>query len=89
MTVVQQTKRVGTLTFQLALAAVGLGSTYFIFREMVPTRMSSNRIFHDALDLARNDNTIQEYLGSPLKGYGKPRGANEGRRNFVDHEAWK
>ena len=89
MTVVQQTKRAGTFGLYGALAVAGVASTVFIFREMVPTRMSSNRMFHNALDYARQDVTVESYLGSPLKGYGKPRGANEGRRNFVDHEAWK
>lgn len=80
--------------FNLTLWAAGIGLAcacgYFIIRELMPTKMSPNRIFDTALEVVRRDDTIRRYYGEPLKGYGRDHGGHrEGRRNFIENSAYE
>ncbi|KAJ8601798.1 hypothetical protein CTAYLR_006826 [Chrysophaeum taylorii] len=79
--------------FNLTLwgAAIGLVGTcaYFIIRELLPTKMSPNRIFDVALDAVRGDEAVRRGYGEPLKGYGRDHGGHrEGRRNFIENTSY-
>lgn len=80
--------------FNLTLWAAGLGlagtCAFFIVRELMPTKMSPNRIFDSALDVVRSDESVRRLYGEPLKGYGRDHGGHrEGRRNFIENSPYE
>eukprot|EP00631_Chrysoreinhardia_giraudii_P003674 CAMPEP_0197419344 /NCGR_PEP_ID=MMETSP1170-20131217/4861_1 /TAXON_ID=54406 /ORGANISM="Sarcinochrysis sp, Strain CCMP770" /LENGTH=165 /DNA_ID=CAMNT_0042946439 /DNA_START=17 /DNA_END=514 /DNA_ORIENTATION=+ len=73
-------------------AALGLAGAcaYFIVRELLPTKLSPNSIFDNALEVVRSDESVRRLYGEPLKGYGADRGGyREGRRNFIENSTYE
>jgi len=71
----------------LSLAAV---CGYYIFKELLPTKMSPNRVFNTALVAVRENELVKRRYGDTLKGYGRDHGGKrEGRRNFIEHTEYK
>ena len=69
-------------------AGLGLASVcgYYIFRELMPTKLSPNSVFDKAFEVIRSNSTIERVYGTPLKGYGRDHGGHrEGRRNFIEN----
>ena len=72
-------------------AGLGLASVcgYYIFRELMPTKLSPNSVFDKAFEVIRSNSTIERVYGTPLKGYGRDHGGHrEGRRNFIENTAY-
>lgn len=53
---------------------------YAIFRELF-SGQSPNSVYSDALKICRNDTSITDVLGEPIKGYGEL--SSRGRRRHV------
>ena len=73
-------------------AGLGLASVcgYYIFRELMPTKLSPNSVFDKAFEVIRSNSTIERVYGTPLKGYGRDHGGHrEGRRNFIENTPYK
>ena len=71
-------------------AGLGLASVcgYYIFRELMPTKLSPNSVFDKAFEVIRSNSTIERVYGTPLKGYGRgprrpPRGPPELHREHA------
>ncbi len=76
----------------LSLTAVGLAAVcgFFIISELMPTKMSPNSVFNEALDVVKDDQRLKEAIGQPIKGYGRDHGQKRtGRRNFVEHKKFQ
>ena len=72
-------------------AGLGLASVcgYYIFRELMPTKLSPNSVFDKAFEVIRSNSTIERVYGTPLKGYGRDHGGHrQGRRNFIENTAY-
>jgi len=67
--------QVGTrLTVWAAIAVFAAGCAYFIVKELLPSKMSPNRVFDAAFDLIRKNPEILQRFGEPLKAYGRDHG---------------
>ena len=76
----------------MSLTAVGLAVVcgYFIISELMPTKMSPNSVFNEALDVVKQDQRLKEAIGQPIRGYGRDHGQKRtGRRNHVEHKKFK
>lgn len=63
---------------------------YFIVKELMPSKMSPNTVFNDALDIVKTNDQLKEAIGFPIKGYGRDSGGKRsGRRNFVENKQFK
>lgn len=77
------------LTMWAAAAALASVCAYYIGKELIPTKMSPNRVFDHAFDVVRQNAEVQQRFGEPLKAYGRDHGGHrEGRRNFVENTEW-
>ena len=65
-------------------AGLGLASVcgYFIFRELMPTKLSPNSVFDKAFEVIRSNSTIERVYGTPLKGYGRDHGGHREPKEF-------
>ena len=87
MTVAQKTKAGFKLSFWLGVVGLGLTTSYFIVRELMPTQLSPTHIFDNAFSAVKENPEVTMRLGSPVTGYGIDMGGRrEGRRNFVAHD---
>mmetsp|Transcript_11989 Transcript_11989/g.16764 ORF Transcript_11989/g.16764 Transcript_11989/m.16764 type:complete len:272 (+) Transcript_11989:140-955(+) len=78
------------LTMWAGIFAFACACAYYIGKELIPTKMSANRIFDAALAIIREDPEVRRRFGESLKGYGRDHGGSrEGRRNFVEHSEYK
>lgn len=78
------------LTMWGGIFAFACVCAYYIGRELIPTKMSPNRVFDAALAIVREDPEVRRRFGESLKAYGRDHGGHrEGRRNFVEHTEYK
>lgn len=75
------------LTMFAGLFVFGSFCAYYIGKELIPTKMSPNKVFDKAFEEIKNHKAlVQRMGGSSLKAYGREHGGHrEGRRNFVEH----
>eukprot|EP00542_Grammatophora_oceanica_P021653 CAMPEP_0194050386 /NCGR_PEP_ID=MMETSP0009_2-20130614/35009_1 /TAXON_ID=210454 /ORGANISM="Grammatophora oceanica, Strain CCMP 410" /LENGTH=276 /DNA_ID=CAMNT_0038696989 /DNA_START=17 /DNA_END=847 /DNA_ORIENTATION=+ len=82
----QKVAAASRLGMWLGVGALVVTCGYFIARELLPTKMSPNRVFDRATALVRDNSQVQTRFGQPLKAYGRDHGGHrEGRRNFIEH----
>lgn len=80
----------GRLTLWAGIAAFATVCAYFIIRELMPTKMSPNRVFDRSFDVVRKDPGVLRRYGDGIKAYGRDHGGHrEGRRNFIEHTQYK
>jgi hypothetical protein len=73
------------LTMWAGIAVFAAACAYYIGKELIPTKMSPNRVFDKAFEVVRQDPQIKQRFGDSLKAYGRDHGGHrEGRRNFVE-----
>lgn len=73
------------LTMWLGVAALSITCSYYIGKELLPTKMSPNSIFDCAFSKIKADEGLKRRFGSSLKAYGRDHGGKrEGRRNFIE-----
>jgi len=59
---------------------------FFIGKELMPTKMSPNRVFDKAVGKVTEHPEVIRRFGAQLKAYGRDHGGHrEGRRNFIEH----
>jgi len=77
------------LTMWAGVAALALACSYYIGRELLPTKMSPNTIFDNAFSKIQADEGLKRRFGEKLKAYGRDHGGKrEGRRNFIEHSEY-
>jgi len=84
---------VGTrLAIWSAAGCFALGCGYYIFKELMPTKMGANTVFANATEVLKEDPIINRMYGDSanIKFYGRDHGGHrEGRRNFIEHTEYK
>jgi len=77
------------LTMWAGVAALALTCSYYIGRELLPTKMSPNSIFDNAFSKIKADEGLKRRFGEKLKAYGRDHGGKrEGRRNFIENSEY-
>jgi len=80
----------GRLLLWSVVGVFAAGCAYFIGKELIPTKMSPNTVFDNAIDSVRQDPMMKRIYGDSLKFYGRDHGGHrEGRRNFIEHTEYK
>ncbi|XP_015925594.1 mitochondrial import inner membrane translocase subunit Tim21 [Parasteatoda tepidariorum] len=86
ITVAEKVKQTTKDAGYLGIIIAGVGVTgimfYAIFRELF-SRQSPNSVYSSALKLCRNEPSVVDTLGEPIKGYGEL--SSRGRRRHVSH----
>ena len=72
-----------TIGFRLLLIAFGLGCMGLTINELIPKRMSPNKLYSDAFEAVKKDDKIKSILGDDMKAYGRS------RRSPVDSRTYK
>ena len=77
------------LTMWAGIAAFAAVCGFYIVKELMPTKMSPNRVFDKSFDVVRNDPEVKRRYGDKVKAYGRDHGGHrEGRRNFIEHKEY-
>jgi len=77
------------LTMWLGVAALSITCSYYIGKELLPTKMSPNSIFDSAFSKIKADEGLKRRFGASLKAYGRDHGGKrEGRRNFIENSEY-
>lgn len=77
------------LTMWAGVAALALTCSYYIGKELIPTKMSPNSIFDSAFSKIKEDDRMKRRFGDALKAYGRDNnGKREGRRNFIENSEY-
>jgi len=80
----------GRLLVWSVVGVFAAGCAYFIGKELIPTKMSPNTVFDNAIASVRQDPAMKRIYGDSLKFYGRDHGGHrEGRRNFIEHTEYK
>ena len=73
------------LSLYLGMGAAAVACLYYIGKELIPTKMSPNSVFNNAVKILRENNDIKMRFGDTFKCYGRDHGGKrEGRRNFIE-----
>jgi import inner membrane translocase subunit TIM21 len=73
------------LSMYLGMGAAAIACLYYIGKELIPTKMSPNSVFNNAVEILRENNDIKMRFGDTFKCYGRDHGGHrEGRRNFIE-----
>lgn len=77
------------LTMWAGVAALAITCSYYIGKELLPTKMSPNSIFDNAFSKIKADERMKRRFGDTLKAYGRDNnGKREGRRNFIENSEY-
>jgi import inner membrane translocase subunit TIM21 len=82
----QKVAAASRLTMWTGIFGFACVCAYFIGKELIPTKMSPNRVFNVASKAIKANSQVSMKYGATLKFYGKDHGGHrEGRRNFIEH----
>jgi len=82
----QKVAAASRLTMWTGIFGFACACAYFIGKELIPTKMSPNRVFNAASKAIQANSQVSMKYGATLKFYGKDHGGHrEGRRNFIEH----
>lgn len=85
----QKIKETSKTGLYLGIAGLVVTCGYLMIRELMPTKLSANSIYSQAIDACKEHPDVTMRLGKPLKAHGHDHGGRrEGRRNFVDKDTF-